>query len=311
MLTNPGAASKGTPDASAREPETVARREELDQGSESGGAHMTIAARPAAILKPDTSPAVTSQTVVPSLPIPQQLVSPKVEEPQTAKHVKVLLAGILMLAVVAAAFAAYQIGYRRAKQPAIRSLAVLPLKNLSGDQAQQYLADGITEELIGRLAGIRDLRVISRTSVMRFADTQLSLPQIAKMLSVDAVVEGSVMRDGDRIRVHAQLIRAATDEHFWSESYDRELRDVLAMDADVAQAVAHKVEVTITGEEHRRLAAVRSVSPEVYETISRASLHSPKATTNPISRRVLPISKRRTAKIPHTRPATWGWQRLT
>ena len=73
------------------------------------------------------------------------------------------------------------------------------------------------------------------------------------------------MRDGNRIRVHAQLIRAASDEHFWSESYDRELRDVLAMDADVAQAVAHKVEVTVTGEEHRRLTAVRSVSPEVYE----------------------------------------------
>jgi hypothetical protein len=85
------------------------------------------------------------------------------------------------------------------------------------------------------------------------------------MLGVDAVVEGSVMREGSRIRVHAQLIRAASDEHFSSESYDRELRDVLAMDADVAQAVANKVEVTMSGEEHRRLAAVRSVSPEVYE----------------------------------------------
>ena len=149
--------------------------------------------------------------------------------------------------VVVAGFVAYQIGNKRTKQPAIRSLAVLPVRNLSGDPAQQYLADGITEELIGRLAGIRDLRVISRTSVMRFANTQLSVPEIAKMLAVDAVVEGSVMRDGNRIRVHAQLIRGATDEHFWSESYDRELRDVLAMDADVAQAVAHKVEVTIYG----------------------------------------------------------------
>jgi TolB-like protein/Tfp pilus assembly protein PilF len=155
--------------------------------------------------------------------------------------------------------------HKGAKQPAIRSLAVLPLNNLSGDPAQQYLADGITEELIGRLAGIRDLRVISRTSVMRFANTQLSVPEIARILGVDAVVEGSVMREGSRIRIHAQLIRAASDAHFWSESYDRELRDVLAMEADVAQAVAHKVEVTITGEEHRRLAAVRAVSPEVYE----------------------------------------------
>ena len=170
-----------------------------------------------------------------------------------------------MLALMTAGFVAYQIESKRAKQPAIRSLAVLPLQNLSDDPAQQYLADGITEELIGRLAGIRDLRVISRTSVMSFANTQLSVPEIARILGVDAVVEGSVMREGNRIRVHAQLIRAASDEHFWSESYDRELRDVLAMDADVAQAVANKVEVTISGEEHRRLAAVRSVSPEVYE----------------------------------------------
>jgi TolB-like protein/Flp pilus assembly protein TadD len=147
----------------------------------------------------------------------------------------------------------------------IHSLAVLPLKNLSGDPAQEYLADGMTEELIGRLAGIRNLRVISRTSVMRFKDTQLLVPEIAKTLGVDAVVEGSVMREGNQIRVHAQLIRAATDEHFWSESYDRDLRDVLALQSDVAQAIARKVEVTVSGEEHNRLAAVRSVSPEVYE----------------------------------------------
>jgi pentatricopeptide repeat protein len=148
----------------------------------------------------------------------------------------------------------------------IHSLAVLPLKNLSGDPAQDYLADGMTEELIGRLAGIRNLRVISRTSVMRFKDTQLSVPEIAKTLGVDAVVEGSVMRVGNQIRVHAQLIRAATDEHFWSESYDRDLRDVLALQSDVAQAIARKVEVTVSGEEHHRLAAVRPVSPEVYES---------------------------------------------
>ena len=153
----------------------------------------------------------------------------------------------------------------------IKSLAVLPLANLSGDSEQDYFADGMTEELIGRLAGIHNLRVISRTSVMRFKDTQLAVPEIAKTLGVDAVVEGSVIRDGSRIRVHAQLIRGATDEHFWSETYDRDLRDVLALQSEVAQAIARKVEVTVSGEEHNRLATVRPISPEVYENYLKGS----------------------------------------
>jgi TolB-like protein/Tfp pilus assembly protein PilF len=161
----------------------------------------------------------------------------------------------------------------------LRSLAVLPLKNLSGDPAQEYLAEGMTEELIGRLAAIRNLRVISRTSVMRFKDTQLSVPEIAKTLGVDAVVEGSVMREGNQIRVHAQLIRAATDDHFWSESYDRDLRDVLALQSEVAQAIARKVEVTLSGEEHHRLAAVRPVSPEVYENYLKGKFVLAKSNT--------------------------------
>jgi len=125
-------------------------------------------------------------------------------------------------------------------RPKIQSLAVLPLKNLSGDPGQEYLADGMTEALIGSLSGIHDLRLISRTSVMRFKNAELSVPEIAKTLQVDAVVEGSVIRDGNRIRVHAQLIRAATDEHFWSESYDRDLQDILALGSGVAQSIAER-----------------------------------------------------------------------
>jgi TolB-like protein/thioredoxin-like negative regulator of GroEL len=157
-------------------------------------------------------------------------------------------------------------GTKGATQPGIKSLAVLPLKNLSGDPSQEYLADGMTEALIGRLSGIHDLRVISRTSVMRFKNPQLSVPQIAKMLNVDAIVEGSVTREGNRVRVTAQLIRGATDEHFWSETYDRQLRDALALQSDLAQAIADKVEATVTGKEHERLTAARSVAPEVYES---------------------------------------------
>ena len=130
--------------------------------------------------------------------------------------------------------------------PRIQSLEVLPLKNLSGDPTQEYLAEAMTEALISHLSRIHDLRVISRTSMMGFRDTKLSVPEIAKNLNVDALVEGSVIRDGNRIRVHAQLIRAATDEHFWSEEYDRQVEDVLALESDVAQSIAEKVKVTVT-----------------------------------------------------------------
>ena len=176
-----------------------------------------------------------------------------------------LAASILVLAAGYMAFRHRPANQTSAPAP-IHSLAVLPLRNLSGDASQDYLADGFTEALIDRLAGIHDLRVISHTSVMRFKNPQLSVPEIAKILGVDAVVEGSVIRDGTHIRVTAQLIRGATDEHFWSETYDRELRDALALESELAQAIAEKVEVTVTGQEHQRLAAARPVAPEVYES---------------------------------------------
>jgi TolB-like protein/DNA-binding winged helix-turn-helix (wHTH) protein len=156
--------------------------------------------------------------------------------------------------------------HREVGQPKITSLAVLPLKSLSADTSQEYLADGMTEALISRLSTIHDLRVISRTSVMRFKNPQMSVPDIAKMLHVDAIVEGSVMREGNRIRVTAQLIRGTTDEHFWSQTYDRELGDSLALQSDLAQSIAEKVQVTVTGEEHARLSATRAVAPDVYES---------------------------------------------
>lgn len=274
-VTNSTVGTTGSPETGAGPAEKLALQKIVDHLHEMDPTPMTIAAKPAAVVDYEIPPAGMPLPVRPSASIPQQpLVLRRAEEARAPKRLKVLLAVILMLAVVAAAFVAYQISRKKAKRPAIRSLAVLPLQNLSGDPAQQYLADGVTEELIGRLAGIRDLRVISRTSIMRFKNTQLSVPEIARILGVDAVLEGSVMREGNRIRVHAQLIRAASDEHIWSESYDRELRDVLAMDADVAQAVARKVEVTITGEENERLAAVHPVSPEVYENYLKGKFAS-------------------------------------
>jgi TolB-like protein/Flp pilus assembly protein TadD len=196
-----------------------------------------------------------------------------------------LVGGTVLVGLLVGAYVTTRSRSVNAARPRIRSLAVLPLQNLSGNASQDYLADGMTEELIGRLAGIHDLRVISRTSVMGFRDTKLSVPEIAKTLGVDAFVEGSVIREGNRIRVYAQLIRAGTDEHFWSEEYDRELSDVLALQSEVAQAIAEKVQVSITGQERAQLVAARPVAPEVYESYVKGS-NDPQYTKAQIERRI-------------------------
>ena len=177
-----------------------------------------------------------------------------------------VLAALAVVVVLAIAYFGMRGRVQSTAPPKITSLAVLPLKNLSGDPTQEYFADGMTEALIGRLAAIHNLRVISRTSVMRFKNPQISVPEIAKILGVDAIVEGSVTREGSRIRVTAQLIRGTTDAHFWSETYDREMKDALTLQSELAQTIAEKVEVTVTGEEQERLAAARTVAPEVYES---------------------------------------------
>jgi TolB-like protein/DNA-binding winged helix-turn-helix (wHTH) protein/Tfp pilus assembly protein PilF len=148
--------------------------------------------------------------------------------------------------------------------PKIRSIAVLPLKNLSGDPSQDYLADGMTEELIGRLAVIRNLRVISRTSVMHFKETKLLIPEIARQLGVEAIVEGSVIRDGSRIRVHAQLIRGATDEHIWAEEYQREYKDVFALEDNFTRSIAQQIEARLEVRQAGRSAA-HQVDSATYE----------------------------------------------
>jgi len=184
----------------------------------------------------------------------------------------IALTAALCLCLLVGAWLVFRHRATATAEPRIRSLAVLPLRNLSGDPAQDYFADGMTEEVIGRLSMIRGLRVISRTSAMQFKDTRLSAPEIARTLGVDALVEGSVIREGDRIRVHVQLIRGATDEHIWSESYDRELGDALTLESEVAQSIAQKVKVTVTGDEHARLVAARPVSSEVYESYLKGLL---------------------------------------
>lgn len=162
---------------------------------------------------------------------------------------------------------------RTASRRRIRALAVLPLSNLSRDSEQEYFADGMTEALIADLAKIQALRIISRTSVMRYKTTAKSLPEIAAELNVDAVVEGSVLRVEQRVRITAQLIHAATDTHLWAESYERDLQDVLCLQSEVARAIAREIRVAVTPEERRRLASARRVNPEAHEAYLKGRFH--------------------------------------
>jgi len=150
--------------------------------------------------------------------------------------------------------------------PGIRSIAVLPLENLSGDASQNYFADGMTDELITDLAQISALRVISRTSVMVYKGARKPLPQIARELNVDAVVEGTVLHSGDQVRITAQLIEASTDKHLWSQSYEGQLRDTLALQNRVASAIADQIRINLTPREQAALGSAKAVNPEAYQS---------------------------------------------
>ena len=183
---------------------------------------------------------------------------------------KVLLAALGALALAGLLFVANVGGLRRRlldkpNLSSIRSIAVLPLENLSGDQSQDYFADGMTEALITDLAQIGSLRVISRTSSMRYRDSRKALPEIAKELNVDAVVEGSVVRSGDQVRIDAQLIQASTDRHLWAKSYDRGLTNVLALQSELARTIASEVRIQLTPKEQARLGNTHPVNPEAYD----------------------------------------------
>jgi TolB-like protein/DNA-binding winged helix-turn-helix (wHTH) protein len=178
------------------------------------------------------------------------------------RRVIMALALVLSLAILSV----FLFRSRRRASTAIRSLAVLPIENLSGDATQNYFSDGMTDELITDLAQISALRVISRTSVMVYKGARKSLPQIARELNVDAVVEGTVLRAGDQVRITAQLIDASTDKHLWSHSYEGELRDTLALQDRVAREIAEQIQINLTPREQAALKSVRVVNPEAYES---------------------------------------------
>jgi TolB-like protein/DNA-binding winged helix-turn-helix (wHTH) protein/Flp pilus assembly protein TadD len=170
------------------------------------------------------------------------------------------------LAVAVATAATWALYHRASTPSSIRSLAVLPLKNLSGDASQDYFADGMTDELTTRLAQISALRVISWNSAMTYKDVQKPLAEIASALSVDAVVEGSIARAGQRVHVDAQLIDAHSDRYIWAESYDENIRDALVLQSRLARAVADHIRAAVNPQEQAMLRKSHSVNPDAYET---------------------------------------------
>jgi TolB-like protein/DNA-binding winged helix-turn-helix (wHTH) protein/Flp pilus assembly protein TadD len=173
-----------------------------------------------------------------------------------------LVFGLALVLTVSLSWILY---FKNQSLPQIRSLAVLPMENLSGDASQDYLSDGMTDQLIASLGQISALRVISRTSVMTYKGVRKPLTQIAGELNVDAVVEGSVLRSGDQVRITAQLIQASTDKHIWAQSYEGEIRDTLVLQNRVAHEIAEQIHVTLNRQEQAALGSSRTVNPEAYE----------------------------------------------
>jgi TolB-like protein/DNA-binding winged helix-turn-helix (wHTH) protein/Tfp pilus assembly protein PilF len=203
---------------------------------------------------------------------------PQMPAPSRLSVTRQLLLGTALLALLAALFAFDAGGWRSrllgpASSPPIRSLAVLPFSNLTGDSQQEYFADGMTDALITDLAKVQAVKVISRTSVMPFKNTKKPLPEIARTLGVDGILEGSVQRSGEHVRITVQLIRATTDTHLWAESYERDTRDVLALQGEIAQGVAREIKAALSPEESAHLTRARPVNPVAYESYLKGQYH--------------------------------------
>src|SRR5262249_52588571 len=184
-----------------------------------------------------------------------------------------LLGVALLMAVWLALWLIPGFSYRANASPPIRSIAVLPLADLYGHPAQEYFADAMTDELITNLAKVGALRVTSRTTVVLYKHTNKKLTEIARELNVDGIVEGSVVRSGQRVRVTAQLIRADADRHLWAESYDRDFSDALQLQSDVAGAITEQVRAQLTPELKAQFSAPRSMDPEAYDSYLRGRFH--------------------------------------
>src|SRR5713226_2117712 len=206
-----------------------------------------------------------------------------VRPPNRARLILAVTLMILVTTGIVIFWLTSTVWHRTSATPPIRSIAVLPLDNFSGDPSQDFFVDGMTDELITDLAKVSALRVTSRTSVMRYKGTKKGLPEIARELNVDGIVEGSVMRSGNRVRITAQLLRAPTDQHLWAETYDRDLSDVLRLQSEVAEAIAQQVRVELTPQQQARLHSARAVNPEAFEAYLKGRYYLSNEFTKPAS----------------------------
>ena len=200
--------------------------------------------------------------------------------PRLKEGARLILTLISCGTIGLAAWVIRQHSYAKSAVVPIHSIAVLPMQNLSGDAAQEYFADGMTDSLITDLAKVGALRVTSRTSVMRYKGTKKALPEIARELNVDAIVEGSVIRSGQRVRVTAQLLQAPTDQHLWAETYDRDVGDILRLQGEVADAIAQQVRAQLTPMQQPR---AHTMNPGAYDAYLRGRLYFVNEFTKPDS----------------------------
>jgi serine/threonine protein kinase/Tfp pilus assembly protein PilF len=202
-------------------------------------------------------------------------------EARSRRRRAVLARAALILAIAAVAVGAWLYQRIRPFAPIERSIAVLPFENLSSDKENAYLADGLQDEILTRLSKIADLKVISRTSTQRYKSAPENLPEIAKQLGVAHILEGSVQKSADAVRVNVQLIKAATDSHLWSDTFDRKLIDIFSVESDVAKAIADQLQANLTGQEQEVIAAKPTNNPEAYDAYLRGLAYTLKTAFTP------------------------------
>ncbi|HWY55256.1 MAG TPA: winged helix-turn-helix domain-containing protein [Terriglobales bacterium] len=237
---------------------------------------------PASVTRPESTSTVDPEIAIPAAEEPLESIvlavaasdaTPQLRflskdiEPASNRRLRLIAWAALAMVLLAAGFAIrarFKSAPSAAQSGSIQAIAVLPLENISADPSQEYLAEGMTDEIITDLAQLAGPKVISRTSAMQYKGTRKTIPEIARELHVGAVLEGSVERSGDRMRVRVQLIEAATDQHLWAEAYDRELSDVLLLEAELAQDIVRQIQVRLTPKQ-QDLTHNRPLNPQAFQ----------------------------------------------